>query len=140
MRSYSETNVFSSKELDLLQKAIYLVAEIPDMTPILRCHEVARIIGSLLNLQVQDGHYGPVEHSWLWMKPWKNGKYPPNILDVYSVGSLPQVKLVNFSTILPDDNAYKPGPVRDDIRQNVVSDIISSLHPCTLADFRIRVL
>ena len=125
MHSYSETDVFNSRELNLLQKASLMVAAIPDI-PGLRCHEVARAIGKILDLQVQDGHYGLVEHSWLWVNPWKPGLYPPNVLDTYSVGSLPQVRLANIGSIgVP--NGYRPGPERTDIKHNIIRRITMKL-------------
>lgn len=141
MRSYSETHVFTPEELDLLQRAMYLVAAIPDV-PGLRCHEVARAVGKVLGLQVQDGHYGLVEHSWLWTRPWTWGKYPPSVIDVYSVGSLPQVRLVDVSCIgLPhlrhDDDprdgcslkntGYRPGEPRDDVDEEAVKFLLRAL-------------
>lgn len=122
MRSYSETQVFKSHELEMLGRAADLVRALPDV-PGLRCHEVARAIGEVLGLQVQDGKYGWCNHSWLWTRPWVAGSYPPSILDPYAVGSMPQVKLVDMGFPAHRD-AYIPGDERDDIDREMVKALI----------------
>jgi hypothetical protein len=106
MRGYSELKIFTGEELGLWHDATKVVdalreAEFPD----LRCHELARAVGKVLGLQVQDGFYGFVDHSWLWLRPLGPtiGRIGfPNILDVYCVGSLPLVRLVDAqATSLP---------------------------------------
>lgn len=73
------------------------VAKLATRNDLGRCHELARAIGQIHGLQVQDGYYGYVEHSWCWMTPWMEVElgYPliPNLLDVYAVGKLPMVQL-----------------------------------------------
>lgn len=116
MRSYSETDAFSRWELEQLSEASSMVGRIRHAP---RCHELAHAVAGVLGLQPQDGHFGLVEHSWIWLtpasRPWAPGTYPPNILDVYSVGSLPQVQLVYMRGMLPYAQAYRPGPARTDI-------------------------
>lgn len=116
MRGYSETDVFSAWELDVLRRATAIVAAVDRAS---RCHELAHAVARALGLQAQDGHYGMVEHSWVWLtpwdKPWRPGKYPPNVLDVYAVGSLPQVQLVDMRGLLPHMQAYRPGLPRTDV-------------------------
>lgn len=94
MKGYA-TQVFNDTEFRMLDQATQLVAAIPEDFPpckgnLLRCHELARAVGKFLNLPVVDGHYGRVEHSWLWTKPHRH------ILDVYAVGRYPMVLLVDY--------------------------------------------
>lgn len=57
----------------------------------IRCHELARAVGTLLHLKVEDGVGlsldGPVEHSWLRTPRGK-------VLDVLALDRLPMVQLV----------------------------------------------
>lgn len=54
----------------------------------------ARFVGARLDLVVQDGYFGFVEHSWLWTGPQPQLIWQiPNILDTYVPGALPQVQL-----------------------------------------------
>jgi hypothetical protein len=66
LTSYSEIEIFPAAALAILDAATRIMAAIPDLKDReLRCHEVARVVGILLNLRVIDGKYGAVEHSWL---------------------------------------------------------------------------
>lgn len=130
MRSYSATDIFSTLELDLLARAERMVAAIPEELDRahqivhgsrVRCHELARAVGRLLELHWQDGYYGFVEHTWLWTTaPSRFGL--PNILDVYAVGSLPQVRLVACTNpSLPHVGwAYRPAATRTDIDDSLL--------------------
>jgi len=138
MRSYAEMEIFSTKEWASWSLATHFVGKIPDedSSGMLRCHEIARALGKILNLDVQDGWFGMVEHSWLWTsKPeWVEGKlYPwhwPNILDVYAVGSLPQVQLIDCRSMLPYNQAFRPCPEpRTDIRDDVVEALLRGSVP-----------
>ncbi len=146
MRSYSETHVFSARELKILQQATEIVAGFPG-EPELRCHEVARAVGHLLGLEVQDGKYGIVEHSWLWLTPEPHTA----ILDVYCVGRLPQVQIVDLCGVLPHgprvegrENAhdwYATGyecatTSRSDIRHDAVLRLVDSTKPQPSVDTR----
>lgn len=129
MISYSQISVFSVREVELLRRASAAVLRFPD-APGLRCHEVARAAGRVLGLTVQDGHYGLIEHSWLWTSGpegfFGSGRYP-NILDVYAVGSLPQVRLVDMGHFLPENRAYRfsrLGESREDVREDVVAELV----------------
>ena len=134
MRSYADLKVFSGKEKLWLSRATELVGEIREGEEELRCHELARAVGRLLGLHVQDGHYGFAEHSWLWTSEPRRAEADgevelfgaPNILDVYSVGQLPQVQLVAAGRVgLPHVGwAYRPGAARRDIRGETVERII----------------
>jgi hypothetical protein len=116
MKGYSAYEVFSKEELKCFNYATELVGRLSE-SKTLRCHELARAVGSVLGLQHQDGYYGFVNHTWLWTTPleWNDlTTYTrlgfPNILDVYSVGSLPMVRLVDGKhTSLPHVGwAYRP--------------------------------
>jgi len=108
MISYAEKEVFTKEELKLYRRAVDLVQMVPyelDKEPV-RCHELARAVGSVLGLEHEDGRFGFVDHTWLWTKspssedfcaPW----VLPNILDVYVPGSVPSVQLVHMATGLP---------------------------------------
>lgn len=120
MQSYSQTDVFSSQEHKLLERAQAAVLVFPDEMDgkPLRCHEIARAIGAHLQLDVQDGKYGMVEHSWLYTTAHLE---KCSILDPYCVGRLPQVQLVSILGVLPHLNTYIPLRKRVDIRSSVVS-------------------
>jgi hypothetical protein len=129
VKSFSLT-VFSSEERELLARAEEIVRRLPEVEDPddLRCHEVARIVGGVLGLEVTDGHYGFVEHSWCWTTPLSKAQRVgirigmPNILDPYCVGSLPQVRLIDGqTTALPHVGwAYRPGETRTDIDNKIV--------------------
>lgn len=99
MRGYAELEVFSPQELEARDFAELFVSRAPAKLrgEWVRCHELVRAVGELLELpaeRVADGYCGLTEHSWLWMGKRERYKPPPNILDVYAVGRLPQVQLV----------------------------------------------
>jgi ribosome-associated toxin RatA of RatAB toxin-antitoxin module len=139
MKSYSETNIFTRDETALLASVTAAVAKLPNrMRVVVRCHELARAVGTLYGLEVADGHYGYVEHSWLWTKPLPEGMSTvnfrmgfPNILDVYSVGQLPMVKLVasSYSQLPHLGWAYRSGTPRCDIDQKIVEQLIREMIP-----------
>lgn len=138
MKSYSALEIFSERELGLLERASRMVAALPEVagritmppTGIIRCHELARAVGRLLDLPHEGGHYGFVEHTWLWTAPLDSRHHPdifphikmPNILDVYAVGKLPQVQLVHARSVtLPHLGwAWRPGEPRGDIDEGMV--------------------
>lgn len=100
-----------------------------------RCHELARAVARYVNerpravgavengidLTVADGVCGGVQHSWLWtrepsaaeLKWWRtrsSGWFHatrPRILDVYAVGKLPQVQLVDTFGLLHVDREFR---------------------------------
>jgi hypothetical protein len=141
MISHSERAIFMPNELELLRKATLLVAAIPDDLEDLRCHEVARAVGQVLDLPIQDGFYGFVQHTWLWVekpsfefKPkdlrWR---VAPRILDVYCIGSLPIVRLLDSATSLPHVGLnYHIGAPRDDIDEIVVEHLVSIMKEVVL--------
>lgn len=140
MKSYSEREIFTVGELELLRRAERLVAVLPEDTDpsrhheSVRCHELARAVGRVLGLQHQDGYYGFVDHTWLWTSKFETNALNresrlgfPNILDVYSVGSLPMVRLVDGTrTQLPHVGwSYRPGKEREDIDGEAVERMVA---------------
>ena len=124
-KSYAERHVFSQHEMGLLDLATNLVLRAPYEINgnVVRCHELARVVGEILGLEVQDGRYGFVEHSWLWTAPpvFKQDKDKvvlPKILDVYVPGGLPQVQLFDISVAVPMNHTY--GNPRSDIDEDVL--------------------
>ena len=135
MIGYSESDIFTEVERSMLRRAIKLVDRVGKHASVIRCHELARAVGELLDLQVQDGFYGFVEHSWLWTGPVDIKKTPtvrlgfPHILDVYSVGRLPQVTLVaGDSPSLPHVGwSYRPGPLRTDLDLPLIEALLTEM-------------
>jgi hypothetical protein len=130
--SYSERKIFALKEVRLWREAERLVSKVPKALADTRCHELARAVGHHLHLTHQDGFYGFVDHTWLWTKPLSRtiGRLGfPHILDVYCVGSLPMVRLVDGeSPMLPHVGwAYRPGEERTDIDEERVRALIKAM-------------
>ena len=118
VRTYAEMEVFSTDEIEHWYRATEIVAWLPSKVggQLVRCHELARFVGGLLGLEVQDGLFGFVDHSWLWTGPRRGTMLwqLPNILDVYVPGQMPPVQLIHVATGLP--MSYQSGPARTDIR------------------------
>jgi hypothetical protein len=134
VKGYSELNIFSPAELVLVERARRMVEELTGCPPLLRCHELARAVGRVLGLPFQDGQYGFVDHTWLWTAPLQKERSEskfrigfPNILDVYSVGQVPMVRLVDCSvTALPHVGwAYRPTDERDDVDLEMVEILVA---------------
>lgn len=138
MKSYSETSdLFTGEEQRLLRRATRLVEGVDDPRGELRCHELARAVGMVLGLAVQDGSYGFVDHTWLWTRPLPDvltGENlvlgMTNILDVYAVGQLPMVRLVACAqSCLPHVGwAYRPGLPRMDVDAKIVDHLVVSMY------------
>lgn len=111
-----------------LHEASEIVRLFPDL-PDLRCHEVARAVGHLLDLRVVDGRYDAVVHSWLEL-PLREGDPPGNpfawVLDVYAVGRWPQVQVCDQNA-LTLKRSFWPGERRTDIQEGVVWDLVRSV-------------
>ena len=130
MKGYSELNIFTPNEIHLFCRATFLVEGVKDAMEI-RCHELARAVGRVLDLEVQDGSYGFVDHAWLWTTPLKRKLGGdrigfPNILDVYSPGHLPMVRLLlGRETALPHVGwSYRPAwEPRTDIDWDLVDSL-----------------
>lgn len=139
MRSYSETNIFKPEALKLLRRASLLIEGLADrVDKTVRCHELARAAGLVLKLPFQDGMYGFVEHTWLWTRPLSREfgdgqafdmRMGPNLLDVYCVGRLPMVQLIDGEhTQLPHLGwSYRPSSRRRDIDHALVKSLVVAM-------------
>lgn len=126
MIGWSAKNLFSEQEHLFYKEATEIVARFPEECggDVVRCHEAARAVGKLLGLPVEDGHYGVVEHSWLWTTPEIKEGRTWNILDVYTPGEYPPVQL--FHPYWGTRDTYRPGALRDDIREDVVAALVEA--------------
>lgn len=117
-------NVFLLREMKIFDQACTLVSKAPYevLGSVVRCHELVRATSFILDLTFEDGYYGMVEHSWLWLEPRQPLNPPPRILDVYAPGRIPQVQLIDSTTSLPWE--YRRGPPRTDINQPMVGELI----------------
>lgn len=88
----------------------------------LRCHELVRAVGGILGLVPVDGTYGAVEHSWL--VPRKEQGW---LLDVYAVGRLPQVQLVDTTSLLPEFKLFQAGAPRLDLDHALIGALWACL-------------
>lgn len=130
MEGYAAQELFSPRERELLRAAQMLVEAVPYELDgkLVRCHELARAVAYHLDLEIADGHYGFMEHSWLWTKPLEGRADDPpvllpNVLDVYTPGALPQVQLVYLTSGMPE--RYNARPVKDlVIREDAVQRLI----------------
>lgn len=135
MKGYSDSHIFTGEERSLLRRATRMIEALADADwESVRCHELARAVGRVLGLEVEDGFYGFVDHSWLWTRPKPAHTLTarigfPNILDVYSVGSLPMVRLVACENpSLPHVGwAYRPGPERTDVKHGLVDVLVEEM-------------
>lgn len=129
MDSYAELEIFCQRDIDLFNRAVELVALVPGSKvdgEDIRCHELTRAVGSILKLPHVDGKYNSVEHSWLLCvdNVLEMGGLRA-LLDVYAVGALPQVQLIDLRSWGPLRRApYKEGPVRDDIRHHALEELL----------------
>lgn len=134
MRGYAALYTFQEEEQRLLERASVIVAAFPEqMTHTkmgrhawVRCHEAARAVGQILSLEVQDGRYGAVEHSWCRIT--RDGGDARSLfvttyslLDVYAVGQLPIVQLISNVAGLRE---YTLGKPRNDIDDKVVAALV----------------
>lgn len=138
MESYSAQpgNVFTEDDIQLWDRAVKVVAKIGSAKAFMagsrdyiRCHEVVRIAHKLLlphrQLVIVDGKFGGpsqarVDHSWLeFYTEHREGFKKLCVLDVYCVGRLPMVQLLD-STGADQYTLYHPGPTRRDIDERFV--------------------
>lgn len=143
MRGYSHNQVFSPFARDKWATATEMVTLVPERvtTPgsveqLVRCHELARAVAWLINnggdVQVVDGHYCAVEHTWLVLSP--NRGHAECILDVYSVGRSPMVQLVDVKSVSHVHfGLYREGARRDDIKKKVIDELSRYMtHRCAI--------
>lgn len=116
MIGYSQAHVFCANDLELLKRAIAIVRRMPAKLggEWVRCHELARVVGEVLDLPVFDGKYGVCDHSWL---------VTPNrvVLDPYVPARVPQVQLVDAKASCLANAEYRTGPDRTDILADVIA-------------------
>jgi hypothetical protein len=121
MKSISEREYMSPEARHLLELAQMAVKMLPDaMDPEgIRCHELARAVARQLQRGfVVDGTYAHVDHSWIEL-PISHDGY---ILDVYAVGRLPQVQLLQKHLLLQKQTLlYMGGHARTDLRRRVLN-------------------
>ncbi len=138
MRGYSEVEVFPPGLRTLWVRASSMVDRVPQhYATEVRCHELARAVAILCDLPdacVQDGYYGFCEHTWLWTReppaqPLTKRVGWPHILDVYSVGQLPMVRLVDGDhTGLPHTGwSYRPDARRSDIDEAMIRRLVADM-------------
>jgi hypothetical protein len=87
-----------------------------------RCHELARAVAIILDPEatktiIEDGKLGPVEHSWIRIKPLGH------VLDVYRPGCMPQVILLD--SLMTYD--YATGRPRLDIRHATLTKLLEQI-------------
>jgi hypothetical protein len=147
MKGYSEAEVFTEFDQSELALAIKVIEALPDPLPpgtvVLsgesvppgpwRCHEVARAVAQLIGgeLAVVDGQFAGAQHSWIaYREP--ESKHT-RILDVYAVGRLPQVQLVDPSW--SRGLGYEPDHLpRTDIDGSVIAYLVSSAEKVLTAE------
>lgn len=146
MKGHAHLELFDSYSIRCFDRATGLIGDLPEREPPLyesamnlhyrgigtpdplRCHEVARAVGEMLELQVQDGWYGNVDHTWLWVR--NDRDHRGAILDVYAVGRLPMVQLVSLDSVIGHYRAgssaslYRESRPRTDIRATIVQMLL----------------
>jgi hypothetical protein len=142
MTPYAEKEIFTEEEISLFYRAndSICVLSSDDFPEEIRCHELARAAGRILDLPCTDGWYGSVNHTWLWtrhptheeLELWsKSGWFHedrPRILDVYLPGVIPSIALIDTWALLPQWKFYKPGPPREDIDYNLVDRMVERMN------------
>lgn len=127
-----ECGDFVKSDLDLLRDATTIVDAIPEPPKgwgPWRCHEIARVVGTLLKLRVVDCSYGAMEHSVLFLRDaiYARTGHCAVILDPYCPGRMPQVQLVYLFIGTPQAAMYKSTKPRTDIRETHVKWLIKEL-------------
>lgn len=133
MKSYHEGTTFKPEMLAYLERATEIVARIPETqlsqeaakrigNATFRCHELTRVVAKILHLDFVDGVYGAVDHSWILIPDIRNGWISSVILDVYAVGRLPMVQLVD-PRVPGLHNLYKMRDQRTDIDEVTVREL-----------------
>lgn len=154
MKTYFEETLevdegpFGKQALEAFRLAQQVVRELPFAAfgSFLRCHEVTRAVAHVLakafpelTMQVMDGHFGCVEHTWILIPPGDRTRLItephrqithrlPNglvwggwILDPYRPGHLPPCQLLDLRCALP---GYVGGPARTDVREDVIAHLL----------------
>lgn len=127
MNGYSSNpgnEIFTREELKLWREVTDVVQRLPENME-LRCHELVRAVHNYFieagrNFEVVDGKFGLVDHSWL---ATPRGRNRHTILDVYAVGSVPMVQLIDAASLGVRDTrccAYVERARRSDIDGEVI--------------------
>ena len=119
MKGYAE-QFFLPEQRELYERAACLMAIFEEEFEPLRCHEVTRVVADVCNVSsaVVDGFFDHIDHSWIELLGPGSRRV---ILDVYAVGRLPLVQLVDTGTrLLPYAALYKARSFRNDIRHDVM--------------------
>lgn len=142
MKSYSEEFVFTRREQKIWRAALQMVGSLhfdEEQERLIRCHELARAVGQLLELPVIDGRFGMFEHSWLWTRTltieestqWGQGGWlhedRPRILDVYRPGAMPMVVMLDTWCLLSHRERFVIEEPRTDIDDRMVDRLVSQL-------------
>ena len=126
---------YEATYLEQWLRATALVESIaePENDDDIRCHELTRAVARVLNIpptSVQDGWYGMVCHSWIWLDYGHQGC----LLDCYAVGQLPMVQLVridrqtgHYSGGGMSPSLYRESPPRTDINDAVVTRLANQM-------------
>ena len=134
MKSYSAVHIFTDRERILLSRARRLVTRVKDpgandkdSPDIIRCHELARAVGKVLDLRYIDGKFGYIDHTWL--TTFQKSGDAETVLDVYAVGVVPMVILVSTSYMtLSLPKLYVPSRrPRSDIKQDAVDSLVEQM-------------
>lgn len=129
MLNYSAIHVFSTEALRALKAATQLVELVPDSFKDVRCHELTRAVAFVLDRvcnvsapRMIDGTYMRVyEHSWIELRELPRRV----ILDVYAIGALPQVQLVDGDM---RNSPYQIGAEhRTDIDTTMVAELVAGM-------------
>ena len=80
-------------------------------------------------LSITESYYGMIEHSFILLGELHDGGFGPmpSVLDVYAPGRVPQVQLVDTSSVLPF--YYRRGAARADVRHDRVDRICECFRP-----------
>lgn len=140
MRPFAERRYFPREVRAAFHLATYIVNGLGQRSPEIRCHELALAVAPILREEIRginsivwSGHYGAVEHSWLkvsTLDPFTaTGRHIAewHILDVYAVGRMPQVQLVDGTAILPEWKLYKPAKMREDTDHKLVTELVREM-------------
>lgn len=135
MRPFAERTYFPREVRAAFHMLTFVVERLQQRAPEIRCHELALAAGILIADKMPDqlatitwsGTYGAVEHSWLDVQPRRSANSEWFILDVYAVGQMPQVRLVDGSVYLPEAKLFQRGERRRDVDSLLAKSLFSEM-------------
>lgn len=135
MRPFAERAYFPPEVRAAFHMLTFVVERLQQRAPEIRCHELARAAAILIADKLPDqlatitwsGTYGAVEHSWLDVQPRRSRSCEWFILDVYAVGQMPQVRLVDGSVYLPEAKLFQRGARRSDVDSLLAKSLFSEM-------------